>query len=135
MKLYIDTEFNGYKGELISLALVAEDGSEFYEVLSHKNPTEWVRDNIIPVLNKKRVTLLQFRRKLKRFLDQYKNIEIVADWFDDIKYFNEIVIDGPGTTLVSQKEMKFSVIRVDAPSKVRHNALEDARGLRDFLMN
>jgi hypothetical protein len=32
MKLWIDTEFNEYRGELISLALVAEDGREWYGV-------------------------------------------------------------------------------------------------------
>ena len=32
MKLWIDTEFNEYKGALISLALVAEDGREWYGV-------------------------------------------------------------------------------------------------------
>ena len=32
MKLWIDTEFNEYRGALISMALVAEDGREWYGV-------------------------------------------------------------------------------------------------------
>ncbi len=33
MRYYIDTEFNGTGGQLLSLALVREDGLSFYEVL------------------------------------------------------------------------------------------------------
>jgi len=38
MRIYIDTEFNEFQGALISMALVAADGEEFYEVLACENP-------------------------------------------------------------------------------------------------
>ena len=34
MNIYIDCEFNGFGGKLISMALCADDGREFYEVVS-----------------------------------------------------------------------------------------------------
>lgn len=42
MRFFIDCEFNEFRGELISMALVAEDGREFYEVLPCPNPGAWV---------------------------------------------------------------------------------------------
>jgi hypothetical protein len=42
---YLDCEFNGYKGDLISLALVIDDNNYFYEVLGCPNPVPWVAEN------------------------------------------------------------------------------------------
>ena len=47
MKLFLDCEFNGFGGELISMALVDENERYFYEVLPCINPTAWVLDNVI----------------------------------------------------------------------------------------
>jgi len=44
MKMWIDTEFNEYRGELISLALVAEDGREWYGVRYCDAPGWWVKE-------------------------------------------------------------------------------------------
>jgi hypothetical protein len=43
---YLDCEFNGYKGDLISLALVIDDNNYFYEVLGCPNPVPWVAENL-----------------------------------------------------------------------------------------
>lgn len=52
MNLYIDCEFNGFGGQLISMALVAEDGTEFYEVVPLlEEVTPWVAEHVMPVLN------------------------------------------------------------------------------------
>ena len=50
MKLWIDTEFNEYKGALISLALVAEDGREWYGVRYCDDPGWWVNEHVMPYL-------------------------------------------------------------------------------------
>ena len=44
MRYFLDTEFNGFGGQLLSLALVPEDGGEeFYITLQHDGPFEpWV---------------------------------------------------------------------------------------------
>ena len=184
MKLYIDCEFNGFKGHLMSMALVAEDGSEFYEVLEASGDRkwqyedgvtvtvdescskvndatrpfrelnlkkdggddigtfkieavdpidEWVCTNVVPILNKDPITLEMFQAKLMNFLKFMDDITIVADWFDDIKYFNDVVITEGGMTFMTQKVIKFEVVRVDADSALKHNALEDARGLKKHI--
>lgn len=43
MRLYLDTEFNGFGGSLISAALVSTGGHEWYEVLPCSHPNAWVK--------------------------------------------------------------------------------------------
>jgi len=130
MKIYIDTEFNEFKGELISMALVAQDGSEFYEVLPCDNPGAWVAKNVMPILNKDPVSEHIFKMKLYGFLSGYDNIHFIADWPDDIKYLCEAVITGPGM-MMNIPSFTCEVRRdlSTANSKLLHNALEDARAL------
>src|SRR5574343_1488800 len=51
VRMWIDTEFNEYRGELISLALVSEDGREWYGVRFCDAPGWWVREHVMPHLN------------------------------------------------------------------------------------
>ena len=44
MRLWIDTEYNGFKGALISMALIDEEGREWYEVLKCRSPSPSQRD-------------------------------------------------------------------------------------------
>lgn len=96
MRIFIDTEFNGWQGELISLALVAEDAKEFYEVLGCRAPIPWVQENVMPVLNKDQILLRTFQNKLDKWLSKFTYVELIADWPDDIKHFCEVLITGPG---------------------------------------
>ena len=132
MKIYIDTEFNEFKGELISMALVAEDGAEFYEVLECKNPSSWVKQNVMPILNKDPVPDYIFKMKLFGFLNWFDTIELIADWPEDIKHFCEQIITGPGE-MMNIPSFTCSVRRdLNAnSSKILHNALSDARALME----
>ncbi len=88
-KLYIDTEFNGFNGELISMALVADSGQEFYEMrwLDHEDIDPWVGKHVYPFVNIEPIDDLYFKEKLKDYLAQFDEITIVADWPEDIKHF------------------------------------------------
>lgn len=50
MRYYLDTEFDGFGGPLLSLALVREDGASFYVVTSASAENEWVKANVEPIL-------------------------------------------------------------------------------------
>lgn len=129
MKMWIDTEFNGFEGALISMAIVAEDGNSFYEVL--ELPTvihPWVQQNVVPILNQEPVSYGMFQEKLFRFLRNYDKIELIADWPDDIKYFCKSIITGPGHCM-NLGDMTFHVKRLEYISRIPHNALEDAIGI------
>lgn len=54
-RYFLDTEFaeDGKTIKLISIALVCEDGREYYAVTNNWSPSEcnsWVRENVIPLL-------------------------------------------------------------------------------------
>jgi len=134
MNIFIDCEFNEFGGDLISMALVAEDGREFYEVLECPNPGEWVKLNVIPILYNLPIPKVDFQLRLQAFLMQFDEIHIVADWPEDIKHFCESLITGPGNRL-NTPHLTMGVYRFDATSDLPHNALEDAKGIARYFRN
>lgn len=132
MKLYIDTEFNGFEGELISMALVSEDGKEYYENLGCESPVPWVEDNVMPILNKPPVSKAIAQGILQNFLIQWDEVCIVADWPEDIAHFCQFLIVGPGSMMNTPK-LTFDIQKVSAGSELPHNALSDAHGIRDYF--
>lgn len=141
MKLYIDCEFNGHGGKLISMALVpgAGAGAEWYECVEIASDTvlPWVAANIIPVLCQSPISNARFHRDLSDFLTNYDGCEIIADhpadfmhlcrMMDNISAENDFVPPIACTmTLFRRTE--------HLVSKVPHNALSDARALRDLHM-
>jgi len=129
MDIYIDCEWNSFGGDLISMALVADDGREFYQVLPCDNPDPWVIEHVIPVLNQRATTLEAMRTYLQWFLMGFDSIHIIADWPEDIERFCAMLITGPGMRL-NTPPLTMEVLRVDSVSLLPHNALEDARALR-----
>jgi len=135
MKLYLDTEFNGFNGRLISMALVPEDSMypEFYcevDMLDQLDP--WVRDNVVPHLMLVPSTHNEFQQKLSAYLRMIGECTIIADWPDDIRYFCESLITGPGERISLSNNIKFELnFDIEYTSEVPHSALWDARAIRD----
>ena len=132
MKLWIDTEFNGYKGALISLALVAEDGREWYGVRYCDDPGWWVGEHVMPHLKQEPQCDNDLQDSLNEFLAGFDSVHIVSDWPVDIAHFCNFLEYRPGVRM-GPDLMTFEVRR-DLPdtattSAVPHNALEDARAL------
>ena len=138
MRLFLDTEFNGFGGKLISMALVPDRDSlpEFYKELEIKEQLEpWVRDNVVPHLVLPPVSYSVFQNALADYLWRVGECTIVADWPDDIRYFCESLITGPGMMLSMVPNLKFELdFGIEYDSAVPHNALHDARAIRDFYM-
>jgi len=135
MRVFIDCEFNSYKGQLISMALVAEDGREMYCQLPIDSAAvhPWVAENVMPVIgNAKMVADTELPFEIEAFLSAYETVTLVADWPDDARFFCEYLIIGPGVR-VDTPPLTIEIIRDDAESAVPHNALHDARGIRDMV--
>jgi hypothetical protein len=135
MKLFIDCEFNEFGGDLISMALVADDGQEFYEVLNLENDEKygsWVFANVVPYLNKDPIDKQVFQAKLWQFINQWEEVHIIADWPDDIKYFCMLLITAPGMALNTPLKTTMQIDRElnTLTSAILHNALEDARAIK-----
>ncbi|BDD79646.1 hypothetical protein [Burkholderia phage FLC9] len=148
-KIYCDFEFNSYKGEVMSVGLVKENGEALYNVFPKpKAPINpWVARNVVPYLDQApsgiwapHLTVEEFQQVLQAYLQKEEDeIRIVTDWPDDVKYLSELLITGPGT-MVNIPGIVFEVKRVDAYSyartldgAVQHHALWDALQLRYCL--
>lgn len=145
MRMWIDTEFNGFKGELISIAIVAEDGAEFYEILEFTDAIDpWVMQHVIPVLNshhieqgnprgvqilKAEIPRWRVRQRLQSFLAGYPVVNLIADWPEDIALFCRLLLTETPGERIDTPYLTMEITRNDYASKVPHNALEDARAM------
>lgn len=139
MIYYLDTEFNEFGGELISLALVHEDGRYLYVATECKEPGAWVAQNVIPIIEAPGADVVmiephEFGAYIADFLDGDLQPAIITDWPDDIRYFCQALIVAPGQ-MVNIPRLTFHLWRADAypttlAGAVQHNALWDARALR-----
>jgi hypothetical protein len=133
--LFLDTEFNGFGGKLISMALVPENNKipEFYVELEMKDQLHpWVKENVVPHLFLNPCTNNEFQNALAQYLNLVGGCIIVADWPDDIRYFCESLITGPGERIAISNNIKFELdFSIKYESLVPHNALHDARAIRD----
>ncbi len=146
MRYFLDTEYNGWGGALLSLALVPDHGEELYLTLECEGPLEpWVERNVVPYLDtvpdglaSPRMSRIDAARTLAHYLAGDPEPLIVADWPEDIALLNALLLTGPGT-MVEVPPLTFRFVPLSgfstaANSKVPHNALHDARSLRDHVL-
>lgn len=143
MKYFLDTEFNGFGGALLSMALVREDGLSLYLVapgVETRFYNPWVHDNVLPILHACPhppivAPLKRWGGAIAIFLEGDPAPHIISDWPDDIRYLCEVLITGPGLMVKTADRLAFDVVRVDSyptdlPGAVQHNAWWDAMALR-----
>lgn len=148
MRYYLDTEFNGFGGKLLSMGLIREDGKCFYGYQGIINVAElhpFVKRHVYPYIHQtpmigftQTVTNNNFSgfiaNVLKHEVDHTTHISITCDWPEDIKHFNEQLMIGPGK-MIQTGHIDFNLRRVDSyPNSiencVQHNAMWDAIALR-----
>jgi hypothetical protein len=147
MRYFLDTEYNGWGGALLSLALVPDAAEELYLTLDWSGMLEpWVEKNVIPYLDTVADSLVSPRlsradaaRLLAHYLAGDPEPLIVADWPEDIAQFNMLLLNGPGAMVevpsLTFRFLPLSGFSTAANSKVPHNALHDARALRDHVLS
>lgn len=150
MNYTLDCEFNGYKGELLSLALYNPERSLYlvddymlHQLREANALTPWVQANVIPQIAQLHDTRAagltsvgsraKVRRELAHFLRSSSGATLHAEWPDDIKYFCELMITGPGER-IDVPAFSFQLHWVDAyagneDAAQRHHAWYDAREL------
>lgn len=147
MRYFLDTEFNGFGGELISLALVPEYGDQDFYV-SLPLPAKihsWVAQNVIPYLRfvppgvDHQLNRVDAARHLEAYLASDPDPRIVADWPDDLAYFCALLVTGPGE-MINLNGLHLELVNgagfsAAANSKTPHNALHDAHALKDFYLS
>lgn len=142
MRYYLDTEFNGFGGALISLAIAPADPSlpSFYRVVEHVGPIDpWVAQHVVPFLGEPPRQRGDVAAELALFLAGVPGpVTIVADWPTDFEHLLALLITGPGQmTRAPDFDMEFRRLpgfNTANHSHMPHNALADAVALRDHCM-
>lgn len=148
-RFYIDCEFDGHNGPLLSIALVSEDGAYNIHIEADEVAHDpWVRANVVPLMEAHdaadciRVPPRQVGAVIREFLTDVACPVIVADSPVDIGRFCTAISTGDegGWAPVDFTRMTFEVHNVDCyptdlPGAVQHNAWWDAMALRHRLVS
>jgi hypothetical protein len=146
MRYFLDTEFDGFGGPLISLGLAAELGDQDYYVVLPQagDTTPWVERHVMPYLRSvpdglyQELDAVAAAHDVAAYLRPDPDPEIVADWPEDIALFCRLLLIGTAD-IVDIGSLRFRFLRTPGfstarNSRVPHNALHDARALRDFVL-
>lgn len=157
--IFFDTEFSAldpYKGEILSVGLVKLNGEELYLELEYDGYTEeWPKKNIIPTLKGPKVSREEAKKKITEFIGKEKPYSVAyVNQFDAVywrKLFNAgddpffwLPIDfasmlfalgiDPEAYYFGDKKNFFKELGVDHTKYTEHNALDDAKLLREVWL-
>lgn len=146
MRYYLDTEFDGHDGALLSLALVRDEFDNIYIRTNETATDPWVLANVIPLMARhaaewtSTLHLNEVGTKIRQFIGKDQEPVIVADSPVDIGRFCRALSTGRdgGWASAEYPRMTFEVHNVDCypttlPGAVQHNAWWDAMALREKL--
>lgn len=158
--IFYDTEFSTldpYKGEILSIGAVKMNGEEFYCELEYSDTySDWVKENLLHTLTKTKISREEARKRLIDFVGSDKPYMMAyVNQFDAVythKLFNgygnlpfhwlpldfasiliglgynpEVFMDNNYTTLAN-------MLGVNTRTKHTHNALDDAKFLREVYL-
>lgn len=151
MKVILDCEFTqlNAQAKLISLALVAEDGREFYveiqDAYKVEDCSDFVKANVLPQLNggEWACSFGEAQYKLAKFLGAFKEaLEICSDapewdWelFCDLAYVDNRWpnnVSNRPINLIELYNQKADQIEAEETPELPHHALLDARLLSNY---
>lgn len=146
VRFYIDCEFDGHVGPLLSIALVREDGESIHIQAKQFALDIWVQDNVMPLMDRHdatqsaKVYVNEIGGVIRAFIGDCDHPVIIADSPVDIGRFCRALSTGPDGQWVSANypRMSFEVHNVDCyptalAGAVQHNAWWDAMALRHIL--
>lgn len=141
MRYFLDTEFNGFGGELIALAAVPESNEfpPFYEAIECLSPVPWAIANILPVLQTNPKPRTEVARLFCDYLASDGEPLLLADWPEDIAHAASMLTNSRGGRLFKEA-VRFELLPAsDFASKTRsaipHNAYYDALALREWVLS
>lgn len=132
VRLFLDVEFNGTHGALISAALVSAQGDQWYEVLdtSDIELVPWVKENVMFNLARDPISIEAFEASLGEFLSQFGFIEFIYNAHADKRYLDGM-LDGLLNVPLHRcvRDGKLSA----SHSIIPHNALHDAKAIVAYV--
>ncbi|WP_244361800.1 3'-5' exoribonuclease [Burkholderia pseudomallei] len=140
MRIFVDTEFTDFIDcDLISIALVADDGREFYAErtdFNHQACSAFVREAVIPQLGQypeRMFSRASLHAALHEWLEQFGGGTFCMDFHGDWDLLVDIldgVPEGWDAALIWDQADKARLESYFQQFGGRHHALHDARALR-----
>lgn len=135
MNLYLDTEFNGLNGALLSIALVPADPgvNGFYRACHYLGALDsWVAEHVIPALMIEPIMYHVLRDEFHDYIKGFVNPTIICDWHADAVHFCKLL---SGDTYDSSLDYSCTIQILKTPpgqpvSARPHNAYQDACALK-----
>ena len=145
-RYYIDCEFDGHNGPLLSMAIVRDDDDySIHMRIAQEAKDPWVRKNVMPLMDQHKATqsgivyINDVGGVIRAFIDTDEPT-IIADSPVDIGRFCAVISTGAdgGWASADYPFMRFEVHNVDCypttlEGAVQHNAWWDAMALRAIL--
>lgn len=157
--VFMDTEFSDldpYTGEILSIGLIKLNGEELYIELEYDGAvSEWVRDNIIPMLKDNKMSRESAKAEIEKFIGKGKPYLVgYINQFDTIYWYKLFGIHNhpaywipvdfasilfslnidPEVYYHGNKNGFFDQIGIDHTKYSQHNALDDAKLLREVYL-
>lgn len=157
--IFLDTEFSTldpYQGEILSIGIVKLTGEELYLELEYDGPVnDWVKENILSNLNQPKVTRAVAIERMREFIGSKKPYVIsYINQFDTIYMYKltgtgghpffwlpidfASILFGQGIRPESFSQDDtgdlIGQLGIDISKYHRHNALDDARLLREVYL-
>lgn len=134
MHIFIDTEFNEFGGQLISMALVKYNGESLYFELPEPEVWgKWVEKHVKPKLlgGTAVLTLSEAQTAIQKFLSDVEWPSIMSDHPADIVHFCKIIDLNYGNYIGTKRGYQFTILpELKSYPDMPHNALSDALALR-----
>lgn len=145
-RYYIDCEFDGHNGPLLSMAIVRDPHNSIMIVTGDTAEDPWVRENVLPLMHKDKAGQTVFTNEndvgsyLREFIGADPQPIIIADSPVDIMRFSRAISTAPdgGWASTDYERMTFIVENVDCypttlKGAIQHNAWWDAMALKHKL--
>jgi len=146
MRYYLDCEFDGFEGKLLTMGIASDDGRGLYLIYDTVAIDPWVQKNVCPIIydlpEDPKIKFIgnasaRGAAAIAEFMEHDYQINIITDWPDDIKYFCQSIITGPGQ-MIGLPSFSMHVVRVDAyptdlTGAIQHNAMWDALALKHYI--
>ena len=137
-RAFIDTEFDSFGGRLISIAVVGDQGEEYYGVVTDTAVNPWVQENVIPKLEQEPIKLEELREQIVSFIIRsFPNcqLQVYANWPDDLAHFFSLLSEPNGVTRITNPVVGIFTRPPYNPTPDNpHNALSDARALKEAFL-
>jgi len=146
MRHYIDFEFDGHGGPILSLGIVSDHKDGMHATTRAQANDPWVAENVMPLMHRHEaphsfdVDELELGALLRRYIGSDDCPVIVADSPVDIWRFCQCLSTSSTGAWASADypQMRFEVHNIDCyptglPGAVQHNAWWDAMALRHAL--